>query len=569
MKIERIAEGKEPLRCEVVVIGGGPVGITLGTDLARAGIDVIILESGIEDETQEHAALNQVENVGELSHPRQIAKRSHFHGLYSKTWSQVTQPFGVRCRALGGSTHAWSGKSAPFDPIDFSARPWVQHSGWPMSREDLDPYILRAMEELNLCPDEPDARFRDEHLQSFFWQFARSRIDSADVMRFGAELLGKSVAGLRIFLDATVSQIFLDKPGQRFSHLEVRSYDGKLRHVEADVCILAASGIENPRLLLASRAGDPSGIGNAHDLVGRHLMDHLGAQIGTIPAESMAQVNRRFGFSSVRHKGREHMFMHGLAITPETQQTDCLLNAAVYFTPIRSPDDPLDALRRLLKLKSKNAFRDLGSLVTGAGWLVRGIGTKVLLHDRFPKPLKDLVINMAIRVNPDLVADEFLSQGVPHKMVGLAIDAIIEQEPNPDSRISLSRESDRFGVPMARIDWQFNDREQRTFRRLAELVQEAFSKMAITDIRLESWVLAGDAGCPVIIDMGHTLGATRMAADPRFGVVDADCKVHGVEGLYVAGGSVFPTSGHANPTLMMLALAIRLADHLKSRLGKA
>jgi choline dehydrogenase-like flavoprotein len=84
---------------------------------------------------------------------------------------------------------------------------------------------------------------------------------------------------------------------------------------------------------------------------------------------------------------------------------------------------------------------------------------------------------------------------------------------------------------------------------------------------LESWVAEGRLADAAPIDMAHTMGTTRMALDPREGVVDANCKVHGVEGLYVAGGSVLPTSGHANPTLMIIGIAIRLADHLKAVLG--
>jgi choline dehydrogenase-like flavoprotein len=78
------------------------------------------------------------------------------------------------------------------------------------------------------------------------------------------------------------------------------------------------------------------------------------------------------------------------------------------------------------------------------------------------------------------------------------------------------------------------------------------------------WVRDGRPDDAVVIDLGHPMGTTRMSDDPATGVVDGNCRVHGVDGLFVAGGSVIPTSGHANPTLMMLALTLRLADHLLS-----
>lgn len=570
MQVELLSDldDNRTLRADLVIVGGGPAGLTVAQQVAGSGVRVLVVESGLAIEDADHAALNAVENVGELQTAEQMAKRTTFHGRNAKAWSPETQAFGVRCRALGGSTHAWSGKSAPFDEIDYRRRAWVDHSGWPFDRAHLDPFIDRAMAVLNLCPEVPGADFKDAGLRSFFWQFARSRIDGTDVMRFGAEILAQKPDGLRVLLDATVTAVGLDDNGAHFSHVEVASVHGKRARIEAPYCVLAASGIENPRLLLASRDRHPGGIGNAHDVVGRYLMDHPSAQVGEIPAVAMGQLSRRFGFYSVHRDGRTHLFMHGLAITPEVQEGEQLLNAAVYFTPMRAPDDPWDALRRLVRLRSRQPGRDLLSTVRGIGLLAKGVGMKVLTSDRTPKAFKDLVINTAIRLNPNLVADEFQDKGVPHKMFGLAIDAITEQIPHPDSRVMLSDQVDRFGVPVARVDWRINEVERQTLRRIATLTSAALNALGYATPTFQDWVADDAASEAVIIDMGHTLGTTRMATDPKEGVVDADCRVHGVAGLYVAGGSVFPTSGHANPTLMILAMAIRLADHLKTKLAQ-
>jgi len=173
-----------------------------------------------------------------------------------------------------------------------------------------------------------------------------------------------------------------------------------------------------------------------------------------------------------------------------------------------------------------------------------------------------------IRHNPNFVAREYQSRGLPHKLTGFTIDGISEQRPDPESRITLSDKADVFGVPMARVFWRIDEEAQRSLLRLGQLLSTELPRVGLPAPLLEDWVAKGRPQDSVIIDMGHTLGTTRMSDDPKRGVVNAKCQVHGVRGLYIAGGSVFPTSGHANPTLMILALAIRLADQIKSDLAR-
>jgi choline dehydrogenase-like flavoprotein len=274
---------------------------------------------------------------------------------------------------------------------------------------------------------------------------------------------------------------------------------------------------------------------------------------------------RRFGFYGVRHLGQTHMYMHGLAVSPELQEREGLLNSAVYFMPERSPDDPWDALKRLLQRKSQNPVKDVLALVTGTGFLAKGIGMKALTSEAMPAAARKLIVDTVIRYKPNLAAEEFQSRGLPHKLTGLWIDAITEQRPNPDSRVTLSDRTDRLGVRLAKVDWRINDDERRTLVRIAELTRDAFSHAGLPTPILEPWVDQERRANGVIIDMAHTLGTTRMSDHPHTGVVDDTCRVHGVRGLYVAGGSIFPTSGHANPTLMILSFAIRLADEIKSQ----
>ena len=206
--------------------------------------------------------------------------------------------------------------------------------------------------------------------------------------------------------------------------------------------------------------------------------------------------------------------------------------------------------------------------MSGAGLLAKGLGMKVLASNATPTALKDFIVDTAIRYNPNLVVEEFQSRGLPHKLTGLWIDAITEQRPDPDSRVTLSDRTDRLGVPLARVNWRINDDERRTIVRIAELACDAFARAGIPRPILETWAAEKRLADGVIIDMAHTLGTTRMSENPRSGVVDENCRVHGVRGLYVAGASIFPTSGHANPTLMILALAIRMADAIKAEFAR-
>jgi choline dehydrogenase-like flavoprotein len=582
MQIEDLATHAADSRFEadLAIVGGGPAGLTIAREFFGTSTRVLVLESGMLEETPNHAALAELESVGEPRSNMQKQKRVAFHGASSSSWSPDLQPYGVRCRALGGSTHAWAGKSAAFDSVDFEKRSWVPHSGWPIERASLARYLDRAADVLNLGPNSydeslwkligmapPEPRVDVEGLRSFFWQFARSRLDHLDIMRFGREFVTFKAENVRVLLNATVRQIELAPDGTSFDGLEISTVEGVRSKVKAKLAVIAASGIENPRLLLASNAIQSSGIGNSSDLVGRFLMDHAGARVGRFDMAGLAQIVKRFGFYGVRHNGRTHMYMHGLAPSPIIQEREQLLNSAVYFMPERSPDDPWDALKRLLRRNSAKPGDDMLAVLSGAGLLAKGIGMKALASNATPTVLKDFIVNTAIRYNPNLVAEEFQSRGLPHKLTGVWIDAIAEQRPDPDSRVTLADRTDRIGVPLAKVNWRINDDERRTIVRIAHLTRDAFARVGMAVPILEPWVAEERLEDGVIIDMAHTLGTTRMSETPASGVVDKNCQVHGVRGLYVAGGSIFPTSGHANPTLMILALAIRLADTMKSRLA--
>jgi choline dehydrogenase-like flavoprotein len=145
---------------------------------------------------------------------------------------------------------------------------------------------------------------------------------------------------------------------------------------------------------------------------------------------------------------------------------------------------------------------------------------------------------------------------------------LVEQEPDPSSRVTLSDRVDGLGVPLSRVDWRVSERERTSIGRLAGLLAQELGGLGYASPEPAEWLEGGASWRENVIDRAHPIGTTRMADDPRAGVVDRNCRVHDTEGLFVAGSSTFPTAGHVNPTLTIVALAIRLADHLKAR-GRA
>jgi choline dehydrogenase-like flavoprotein len=563
------ADGGAVVETDLAIVGGGPVGLAIADRCARAGIDVVLLESGLEHEDEAHEALNQVIGADPAQKPDAGGLRTGFHGPQAPLWNAQHQAYGVRCRGLGGSTQAWPGKLAPFDAIDFAPRGWVPSSGWPIEREELLPHLDRARALLGLCPTQPPSRFAVAGLHSCYWQFARSTGERLDVMRFGRDFVPALPPKARVLLDATVTRLGFDPARRAVHELHVASLAGASLIVRPRRVVLAAGGIENARLLLVSDDVEPGGIGNRNDLVGRYLIDHVGIRLGQVEgAGSINLLARKFGFYGLNHAGRSHMFQHGLALSPELQEQEGLLNAAIYFAPQRAADDPFDALKRLIRGHSDERLRDFVATARGLGLIARGMSAKALAWHRTPEALKEFIVGSAIRLAPNMVAEEFASGGLPHKLTGLNIEAISETSPNPSNRILLADRQDALGMRIAAAKWQVGSIEWRTLETLAARLERAMAAADLPAPTLAGWIKDESIERPTPVDLAHTMGTTRMANDPRDGVVDTDCRVFGTDNLYIAGGSVFPTAGHANPTWMYLALALRLADHLAIGAGE-
>jgi choline dehydrogenase-like flavoprotein len=522
----REVEPGTTLFADLAIVGSGPAGLSLAREFVGTRTRVFLLESGGLEESVAIAPSEEYESSGA---------------------SRCMEPRKVRNRLFGGSSHTWSGKCRTFDEIDFERREWVPHSGWPISRADLLPYFDRAARLMHLGPnvydealwaligkDPKESNPRGDSLEACFWQFARDPGNPMEFLRFGPHFLAREAANIQIFVNATVTHINTDPDGRKLMSLEVTSAPGKTVNVVPKVVVLAAGGIENARLLLASNRLVPKGVGNDNDLVGRFLMDHPRTSLGEYAPNIAGAVEKRLGLFLLKHDGKRHFYSPGLALSPARQRRERLLNCAAYLSEHRAEDDPWDAMKRLYKRQSHNYLKDSISALSDPRLLLNGVYRRVID-----------------------------GRNIPHKIDRLVVDCLVEQIPDPESRITLSQRRDELGLPIAHLHWKISELERRTVAELAHAFACEMIYLGLPPPTPPNWLAGGDLEAIEFTDMAHPTGATRMDEDPRRGVVNRNCQLHGVSGVFIAGSSVFPTASHANPTLTITAMALRLADWAK------
>lgn len=523
---ERVPSGTV-LTTDVCVIGSGAAGITLAKELDGSGLEVLVLEAG-----------------GMAPHP--ATERECFD--IETLGVPQRNPIPSRGRWFGGSTNLWFGRIAYPDPIDFEVRPWVPHSGWPLRRRELQSWLERAAHILDVphfdrihiesWPANPVIRtFMDEgqaRLGVFLW---------ADGMFMGKRHRAALAASrnVRVLLEATATELVPSEDGRGIESLVVRGPGGVAFEVRARAYALAAGGLENPRLLLASTRRSPTGVGNERDVVGRYYMDHpRGEGLASVDLRGLSPSQRaRLVLLGEKAKSEYGRIQLRLTFPEQMQREERLLNHGLHAHLVSDfhGSEAYEAARRLVERVRGREFapsktlRDLRQVAAGGPGLARHAVHKLL--DRV----------------------------VPTRLI--VIDQM-EQEPDPQSRVSVDfRRRDRFGLPKVQLDWRIGASTYRSQRRMHQLFGDILRRAGIDGFRSE--VLENpDAPLP-LWDMKHPTGTTRMSDSPDTGVVDPAGRVHGVDNLYVTGSSVFPAAGHANPTLLIVALAARLADHLRHR----
>lgn len=519
-----VAAGTE-LTADLCIIGAGAAGITLGVALAGQGFDVLLLESGGLEPDVESQALAGGEVGGIGYWPLQSAR--------------------IRC--FGGSTGHWQGWCRPLEPIDFEKRSWVPHSGWPIRLSDVQPYYPRAQEMCELGTFDYDPKDWDlkELPPMPLGDDVRTRlIQFSTPTRFGVRYRTHIIAAanIRLCLYSNVVRMDPTANGSQLTRLNMATLAGNKFSVKAKVYVLAAGGIDNPRLMLASNQVLNTGIGNANDLVGRYFADHIQLDTaGVFPLRDdvsfhLYMENRTPKRNLLEPGSVGGAIMGYLSLSENVQRAARTLNYSCKIQETYLSDYYLHSRSQEITESSK-----IAQMADKVRTIMNSVGD-------------------AVSIAGDRAA------GKARKFYKLATTQ--EQAPNPASRVVLGEKRDALGIRVARLEWQLTDLDRHTIKVAVGRLAQAFGKSGIArlqvpiDLDAKEW--PSNIGCS-----WHHCGTTRMHADPKQGVVDANCKVHGMQNLYVAGSSVFTTNGHGNPTLTIVALSLRLADHLRKVFGGA
>jgi len=527
MRIDCARQAPEAVTADVAIVGSGAAGQAAARRLLARGASVVLIESGGFDHDEATADFNRGEIVGQPYHPLEQS----------------------RLRFFGGTTAIWGGRVAEFDAIDFELRDWVPHSGWPINARDIHAYLgeARAMlgvervDAARLPPPPLLQRLSSEELAMRWWSFDpvfdRFTIDRA------ADL--EQDPRCTLMMHATVREVMLADDASSVERLDVRTPGGRVIDIRARHYLLAAGGIENPRILLASNSVAPNGVGNAYDLVGRFFMEHPHGRGGRIVGRS------DWHWLSAFAKRRVDGIEVSPTLTPSgaLQRREGLLNSSVTIA-VRQPaggNHPLPK-RAYLHVKHRTAPTRLGrSLWKATKQLVRGYtGLAGPLHPWAMKRIGGLDLALVVRA---------------------------EQAPNPDSRVMLNGHKDATGMPRVALDWRLSAADVDSVAGLVSALDRESRRLGLGVVEPAGWLsnsekrwVSDDLISAHPIGGFHHMGTTRMASDPRRGVTDGWGRVHGLPNLHIAGSSLFPTGGWANPTLTILALALRTADRIADEL---
>jgi choline dehydrogenase-like flavoprotein len=519
----RDVEPESRLECDVCVVGAGAAGITVARELAGTDLSVFLVESGGFYFDRASQDLYKARSVG-LPYPD--LQRS-------------------RLRFFGGTTNTWEGNCSPLDPIDFERRPEIEHSGWPFDRQHLDPYYLRAIPHCQLGRESFEADYWTKLLdrQPFPLDPARAvtKFKQTSPTHFGLahreEL--KNAENITVLLHANLVDIETSPDGNLVDEVHIGVLEGPRFSIGLRYLALAMGGIENARILLASRSVHANGIGNQNDLVGRFFMEHTMAEGGAVffgdpPPDLSLYLNQP---PSEEHYGSY------LSVADKALREEGLTNIRAPIRPTTRYhlSDGIDSTHQVLQDLERGDLPDdldlhVSNIVNDFDMVLEGVSRKIWSKSLF-----------------DSSDDHY----------GYVFDTMVELTPNPDSRVTLLEERDALGTPRVQLDWRVCNRDRENLWRCYEILGEEIGSAGLGRVRVfrerEDRIWSDQMGRPY-----HHMGTTRAHRNPKNGVVNENMQVHGVPNLFLAGSSVFPTGGHVPPTFTIVALAVRLADHMKS-----
>lgn len=545
LDLKDLADG-QTLNADLCIVGAGAAGIALALEFIGSPLDVLILESGGLKPESRTQALYSGKVVDE-----------HLH----------SPPDRYRQRRFGGSTTIWGGRLAPFDDIDFTNRDYVPDSGWPFSKATLLPFYAKAN---RLCEAgefaytvemafnaPPQPMLEGFHSDSFTTdRLERFSCPTDFGSRYGHKL--RTAPNIRVLLHANLTKLRLDAGGDRVESATIRSLTGKRCTIRADRFVLATGGLEVARLLLANDDVQHNGIGNAHDVVGRYYMCHLAGTVGTLQVNKTVPVWNGYDISDEGIYCRRR-----LALTEGVQRRLRLGNfiARLHHPRINDPEHRTGILSLLVLAQMFIPYEyrkrlDDGQPKTLRYWLQH-------VWNVVSDPVDTAAFLWHWLRARTLAARKYPSIVVTPKTHRYSLDFHAEQYPNPLSRVTLDASRDELGERRLLVDWRHTQADVETVQGAIALFAKEIRDTGIGHFDYDPAAIPAE-----LIRYGayggHHLGTARMGTNPRNSVVDADGRVHDVANLYIASAAVFPTSSQANPTLTIVALALRLSDHLKS-----
>lgn len=510
----------QPMQADVCIIGSGAAGIAAAREFLNTDIKVLLIESGNERFNQEIQDLYKVQ----------------FEDC------QYTGAVHGRFRTVGGSTTRWGGQALPLTGHDFEKRDWVRHSGWPISYEEVNRYIPRALDlmrvdQMNYTTDvfpllglEPPAFSKD------VLDYHVSKWSPAPDFKKNYIAALKASPNITLVTNANVTRIDLNESLGKAESVQLSTMEHKTAVVQARHFLLCTGGIENARILLSNNHQMPAGIGNQHDLVGRFLQDHPSCMIGVLDKCNRGRIQKLFNI----HYRKGLKYSVRFSLNKKSQQQFKTMNATGSLFFSYQSDHAMQIISSTLWAVKSKSFSG------------RHVKRLLKLSYRFP----DLIVPAYYYA--------FHRRSVKPRTI-FDINVMTEQEPNPESRVYLSNEKDRLGIPISVVKWKLTDLSWHTTATFANLIKEQFQTAGLGEIKLQDWLKSKDTGWETrLTDLNHHIGTTRMSELPANGVVDPSCKVHGLHNFWIAGSSVFPTGGHSNPTLTLLALTYRTVDTIKA-----
>lgn len=540
------------LQGDITIVGAGPAGIVLAMELEKAGLNIILVESGRLESSSE------IQNLGQAS------------SFDPKTHAPMNE---CTRRQIGGTSTIWGGRCVPPDPIDFDFRPYITDAHWPVTYQEITKYFDQAcrlsfcgknifdihnisgVTQKSIIPGLPDEEVKTSCLER--WTLPTN---------FGKEYIHvlENSKNIKLIFGLTCTEINENINDKRINEIHAKTLQGKNIQLKSELYVLACGGLETTRLLMASNKKSPTGIGDHSGLLGKYYMGHISGRIAKVHFTTPPQqtihgydrdsdgtyIRRRFSFSQRFHNENKLPNIVSWLVNPDIYDPihgNGILSFVylLLISPFFGKYLASDAIRKAATGDNKNR----------------------MLMPHF----KNIIFNIPQTIK--FIISFGYKRFIPHRKIPgffvysksniYPLHYHAEQIPNINSCVSLSSECDSLGMPKLKINLQYSQEDIDGVIRAHQYWDEYLRRYSCghleyitNDLKKSVWDQASDGF--------HQIGTTRMSKSPADGVVDANCKIHGYKNIFIASSSIFVTSGQANSTFTILAFTLRLAEHIKN-----